>query len=100
MTRHELKCWPEPFQATWDKIKTFEIRREDDRRFEFGDQIILREWNPATGLYTEREVFAEVVYVSRGAWGLPDGLVVLGLNILDFSHRRFPLPGKPLGAVQ
>ena len=42
---HELKIWPEYYKAINDKIKKFEIRK-NDRNFKVGDQIVLREFEP------------------------------------------------------
>ena len=39
---HVLKTDPEPFQASWDRLKPFEIRN-DDRKFKQGDDVTLRE---------------------------------------------------------
>jgi hypothetical protein len=41
-----LKCWPKFFNAVWDGTKTFEVRRGDDRKYEVGDEVILREYFP------------------------------------------------------
>lgn len=83
MTVHELKTWPGPFQAIRDGRKAFEIRRTDDRRFEVGDGLHLREWDPMTGLYTGRSASAVVSYIaSPGDWGLPPRLCVLGLALI------------------
>lgn len=42
---HELKIWPQYYKRVADGTKTFEIR-ENDRGFQQGDTVILREWNP------------------------------------------------------
>lgn len=42
---HELKCWPVYFQRVWTGDKTFEVRL-DDRGFQRGDRVVLREWDP------------------------------------------------------
>lgn len=44
---HELKCWTEPFAATPDGSKPFEIRKYD-RPYRVGDVLRLREWSPRT----------------------------------------------------
>lgn len=43
MKVHELKCWPDEFAAVLAGDKGFEIRR-DDRGFERGDLVVLREF--------------------------------------------------------
>ncbi len=80
--RHELKCWPEPFSAILDGSKTFEFRY-DDRGFAVGDVLELQEWDPHTRYavgpeYRRAEV--EVTYLLRGAFGVPEGFVVMGIR--------------------
>jgi hypothetical protein len=62
--RHELKCWPKFFKAIWSGAKTFEVRR-NDRNFEIHDEVLLREWEPGTGEYTDREITGFITYVSE-----------------------------------
>lgn len=79
MTTHELKTWPEPFQAVLDGSKRHEIRRFD-REFQTGDLLALREFSVISG-YTGREVIVEVTYVTfPGEWGLPLDLCVLSIT--------------------
>jgi hypothetical protein len=42
---HELKTWPQYFQRVKDGSKTFEVRK-NDRGFQLGDSVVLREWDP------------------------------------------------------
>lgn len=77
MIVHELKTWPSYFRPLWDGEKTFEIRF-DDRGFQRGDMVNLREWDrglrcechsthhdPKTCTrYTGRRILAEIGYVT------------------------------------
>lgn len=80
MITHDLKTWPEFFQAVWEGKKHFELRR-NDRNFRVGDQLCLREWNPDTRQYTGRHVYTSVTFLLRGGeFGLPEEMVVLSLE--------------------
>lgn len=57
---HELKCWPAYFSAVLEGKKRFELRL-DDRGFEVGDFITLREWH--LGEYTGRTCQATILYI-------------------------------------
>ncbi|WP_410744599.1 DUF3850 domain-containing protein, partial [Clostridium neonatale] len=48
---HELKVWPQYFGRILDGSKTFEFRK-DDRGFELGDTLILREFEPGVRDYS------------------------------------------------
>ena len=68
-TDHVLKTWPEYFEAVASGAKTFELRF-DDRGYQVGDHLVLREWSVTDG-YTGRVVIKRVSYVLRGgAFGL------------------------------
>lgn len=42
---HELKIWPQYYARVANGSKTFEIRH-NDRDYQSGDKVILREWDP------------------------------------------------------
>ena len=76
---HELKTWPEYFGAVLDGSKTFEARF-DDREFEVGDTLHLREWDPETEAYTGREMRRTVSYKLSGGEFVRDSYCILGLR--------------------
>jgi hypothetical protein len=86
MTRHELKTWPEFFDAVRDGRKTFEVRY-NDRGFQTGDLLVLRKWDPRTEVYGEyveppsvsAPLHRRVTYVLSG-FGIEPGYVVMGLE--------------------
>jgi hypothetical protein len=88
-TTHELKTWPESFDALVRGDKKHEIRR-DDRGFSTGDVLLLREWHPHAvadlgeeGAYTGRELRMRITYKSSGGtWGLPDDLCVMSVEVV------------------
>jgi len=94
MKVHELKTWPDPFEALLMGLKNFEIRK-NDRGFKVGDILILKEWEPnhttpsgavsEAGEYTGRGVRAGVTYMAEGSWDLPPGLCVMSIRIIDFT---------------
>lgn len=96
---HELKCHPAPFAAVMDGSKPFEWRK-DDRGFQVGDTLHLKEWDPRTEPieddpldgefcqrvpigYTGRELFRRVTYIIRDGFGIPPGYCIMGIAELD-----------------
>lgn len=90
LVEHELKTWPEYFRALADGSKTFEIRK-DDRGFDVGHRLRLREWSPHSGgRYTGREEHRTITYVLRGFGAVEAGYVVLGLAAIDAAPPSLP----------
>jgi hypothetical protein len=107
MKQHELKTWPEYFEALREGKKTFEIR-ENDRGFETGDILILKEFDPCEdcngtgrvstgcgdcdscgckaphGKYTGRTIKAEVMYLLDDCWGLDEKYVAMSIRKIWF----------------
>ncbi len=75
-----LKCHPTPFEGLWLGRKTFEIRREEDRAFALGDWLVLREWIAGQARHTGRAVLVRVLWVTRGAYGVPPDVAILGFD--------------------
>lgn len=81
---HELKTWPESFEAVQSGAKTFELRR-DDRGFAVGDRLLLREWTPDG--YTGRQCYRLVTYiVGPDRFGLDGRTVAMALAAADVLH--------------
>jgi len=77
---HELKTWPEYFNAVADGSKPFEVRK-NDRDFYVGDRLWLREYCPARMLYTGNSVTRTITYLLIGGdFGIEEGHCVLGLS--------------------
>lgn len=82
---HDLKVWPQYYQAIIDDLKPFEIRK-NDRDYQVGDTLRLREYAPGPDQYTGRKTLRTVTYMLSGddpmgyAFGLRSGFVALGLR--------------------
>lgn len=92
MATHDLKCWPEFFDAIADGRKTFEVRK-NDRGFQAGDRLVLRKYTPsgpfgptyltsndyAVAPDRAAAVEVEVTYVLSGH-GIEAGYVVMAIR--------------------
>jgi hypothetical protein len=77
---HYLKTWPQYFEDVFNGKKTFELRR-NDREFQLGDILILKEWEQDTCRYTGRQVSKKVEYILEGgSLGLEKGYVIMALS--------------------
>lgn len=81
-----LKTDPDPFLAVWTGVKRFEVRN-DDRKFRVGDVLRLQEFQrqdtPGGGVYSGASIDAIVTFkLPGGKYGLPDGLCVLGIDVI------------------
>lgn len=61
---HELKCWPQLFEAIKEDRKRHDLRRADDREFRVGDLLKLREFDPQSERYTGREQTVRITYIT------------------------------------
>lgn len=77
---HVLKTWPEFFDPIWEGEKKFEVRK-NDRDFNVGDILELKEWNPDTKKYGVRTLTVEVTYIMQGGrFGIPQDYCVMGIR--------------------
>ncbi|WP_294288528.1 ASCH/PUA domain-containing protein [uncultured Chryseobacterium sp.] len=79
---HELKTHPEYFVATLLGEKNFEVRK-DDRNYQRGDELLLKEYNPITEEYTGRMLQRRITYILRGGiFGIEKGYCVMNIEKL------------------
>jgi hypothetical protein len=75
---HEIKCWPPFFGAIRRKEKNFDVRR-DDRGYQKGDTVVLREWDPRRAGFTGNDEHRKIKFIlTGGQFGIEPGYVVLG----------------------
>lgn len=83
---HELKVWPAYFQPISNGEKSFEVRR-DDRGFQKGDVLWLREFNPDAfprGEYTRNAATARIDWIlTGGQFGIEAGYVVMAISLVE-----------------
>lgn len=75
--RHELKIWPQYFCRVEDGSKTFEVRK-NDRGFQLGDTVILKEYDPEEIMKMKENPFP----LPRQEWKEPRGYTG---NSLEFK---------------
>ena len=76
MLTHQLKIYPEYFNAVAAGEKKFEYRK-NDRDFHVGDTLQLRE---LAGEYTGREIKVKVTYMLTKFDALPDGWCIMSIE--------------------
>ena len=74
---HDLKILPEYFRAVKSGEKTFEVRF-NDRNFQKGDVLHLREWDGNE--YTGKSIFVEVTYILDNPSYCKDGYVIMAIS--------------------
>ncbi len=84
---HDLKCWPEHFEPVAHGRKTVELRR-NDRNFQVGEFLYLREWEPLQNAYTGRSAYALITHIMSGGEWLTPGYVALSIKIGTVNHSR------------
>ena len=87
MKRHEIKCWPEPFQAMAEGFKTAEFRL-NDRDYKVGDLLDIQEWDPREldHPYSGNEVKALITHaLDLGLFGAV-GYVLLSLTVRSVTN--------------
>ena len=80
--RHELKTWPNYFEAIRCGDKRFEIRDNSDRGFQKGDLIVFREYDLKRG-YLGEKLMCEISYVTN--YQQPNNQVVFGFSLMEIE---------------
>lgn len=85
---HELKCWPQFFDAIAAGRKRHDLRRAYDRDFRVNDTLRLREFDPAANAYTGRDQMVHVTYVTSAEQpcALSDGALDKDYCILSIAR--------------
>lgn len=72
MTKHELKIWPVFFEPVRSGEKTFE-HRNNDRCFQRGDIVVLREWDEDKKWEKEEEKYTGRTLTFKIGYVYPTG---------------------------
>lgn len=92
MKTHILKIWPDEFQAADRGQKPWELR-VNDRNYQVGDNLLLREWDPSTNQFTGSEIEGRVTFLLQGGkFGLPETHCIMTVNYDLDPYSMEPLP--------
>lgn len=90
---HELKTYPEYFEAVQSGKKPFEVRK-NDRPFAVGDYLALNEYDPGENEncpspgYTGRALLAEITYILSTEEFCKPGFVILGISLCEIVRKK------------
>lgn len=80
--QHDLKCWPEHYAAIERGAKTCELRL-NDRNYQVGDTLLLREWEPLSVSYIGPQLRVRVTHIISGGPWLSPGYVAMSIQPTD-----------------
>jgi hypothetical protein len=94
VTIHKVKSWNYLFQAAKSGAKKHDFRDATERDYKIGDQLLLQEFNPATGQYTGEELLVNITYktdrqtpCALSSNGLAQNMVVLSIEIAEANNE-------------
>lgn len=82
MAIHRLKILPEYFETQKNRVKTFEIRK-NDRNFKVGDKLMLYEIDPKTKQTTGRLLEVQVTYITD--YAQKEDYIVMATRLKSFK---------------
>lgn len=88
MTEHTLKVVPPYFDALVSGSKTFEVRK-NDRAYQAGDVLRLREWHPGTGYSLRCDEQGCTEWAREGHWATCRETVVKRVSFVYAGDPRF-----------
>ena len=90
MKTHELKTWPVFYKSIIDGTKTFEVR-QNDRDFQLGDILLLREYDPDAEQYTGAKTERVITYIlGDNPFFQLNAMVILGISPLPQQEPEIP----------
>jgi hypothetical protein len=88
MKTHELKTWPVFYKDIINGTKTFEVRT-NDRDFQVGDILLLREYDPDAESYTGEKTERKISYIlGDNPFFQLNKLVIMGLQPIEPTLSR------------
>lgn len=86
-TTHEIKCIFPYFSDVWLVRKNFEIRN-NDRNYQAGDFVLIKEFDKNTACYTGRSVLVIITYILKDfPQGLKDNYIVFSFHPLKYNTQ-------------
>lgn len=76
---HEVKCETVFFNDVINDYKLFEVRK-NDRDYQTGDDMILKEWDKELQEFTGREDRVTIIYLLEDYPGIEAGYCILGID--------------------
>lgn len=91
---HELKTEVKYFNEIRAERKTFELRK-NDRNYQIGDLLILKEYISKTQVYTGASIIASVKYIMKKNefFDLKD-YVIMSIRVIDLTPAQGNLSGQ------
>jgi len=93
---HELKTFPDFFNAVISGKKTFEVRKAD-RDFRVGDMLALNEYDPEAKVYTRNSCLVYIDYILSNEEYTKSGYVVMSIKPCMVAKYDAPYDSLKMG---